>query len=137
MNLSIALGLDGVKGGAAAPASLIDFNDFVESNASFSDIISPTSARMARTVASSSVLLTATVAAGTYRIQGNLSAYDGDVPDITLTRLNIQDNFTNRVSIIAAGAVDQTVSIASGTLRFTLPSAGSGFRFDDLFVSAA
>ena len=102
----------------------------------FAEILSATSFRAKRDGSGNQGILSiAGVPSGSYRITATTVAYDGDSPPAGF-RFRVIDDFAERFSQATAGAVDTTVSITSGTMRF-MTLANSGFRLNDFFIEAA
>lgn len=142
MRLGIGIGLSQLSSGAAAPAvSLYDTSDLasVASNLdpTHQEILDADSWRQCRSASANRGDYEITgVPSGDYRITGTVSAYDGAV-SISFIQLRIDDAITNRASITVAGPLDVTVTISSGTLRFTQANNDRGARVDDFLIVAA
>lgn len=118
-----------------APASLYDTGDMTQEwDEAHSDIVDADSFRVCRSGAGLGKLAIYSVPSGTYRITGTISAYSGAISGITATRFRIVDGSTTRFDTFSTGAIDQTVSITSGTLRFDASTAGYGVDFDAFFI---
>jgi hypothetical protein len=132
MNLCLGLGL----GSQARPISIIDTSDLTAINPLNAEVLSTDSFR----VAQDPILdgqLTASVPPGSYRIRGTVAAYDGLVAGIVGIGLRISDNSTARFTATIAGAIDVTVLVSTGTLRFGSNGIGNGARMNGLLVNPA
>lgn len=138
MRLGLGLGVNRLaSGGGSGPVSLLVTGDFTETTPTHSDLLADDIFRACRNGGGNGIITAPLSPSGNYRITGTLSAYDGAESGITGTRFRIQDNTTTVSTITTLGAIDVTVAITSGTIRFIAPTSGEGYRIDDFFVEAA
>lgn len=138
LGLSLTIGSQGPSG-PSEPVSLYDTADMVvEGTAGFGEVLGADSFRGARTASGNTAFAISGVPSGNYIVTGTLAAYDGAIVGVTMLRVSVRDNNTQRSSLTAAGAFTTgSIPVTSGTLRFALPVSGDGFRINSLFVEAA
>lgn len=138
MRLGLGIGITRIGGVAAAPVTLYDTGDFTgEQAVAYREILDVDSFRLCRDASFQGRYIISSVPSGSYRITGTLAAYDGAIAGITTTRLRLLDGFTSSSDLTVAGAIDETISITSGTLRFDAAAPSAGARFDNFFIEAA